>query len=151
MVLHSKWSAGSIRFFLFADVRADLLQLELELDRGHGISTSPEMLAREVPFFAALSGHRNGALPFREPNHRGDRMLRGNRNAIMHVVRHRLPFENQAFFLPGQRLENLPPLAACLSEQHHASSLEREHRVKSAQSCSFAVGIIWPRLWMGFE
>ena len=75
---------------------ADLLQLEP--DRGHGIPTGPEMLAREVSLLAAESGHRKGALPLQEPDHRSDRMLRGNRNAHMHVVRHQMAFENLAFF-----------------------------------------------------
>jgi len=60
-----KLSARSIRFFLFADVLADLLQLEAH--GGHGISTSPEMLAREISLFAAQSGYRYRALPFQNP------------------------------------------------------------------------------------
>jgi hypothetical protein len=64
----SKLSATSIRFFLFADVLADLFQLEP--DGGHGISTSPEMLAREVPLLAAQSGYGDGALPFQKPDPR---------------------------------------------------------------------------------
>ena len=67
MVLHSKLSAASIRFFLFADVLANLLQLET--NRGHGVSTSPEMLAREVSLFAAQSGYRNRALSLQKPDH----------------------------------------------------------------------------------
>jgi hypothetical protein len=35
--MHSKLSAGSIRFFRLPDVLADLLQLEPE--RGHGVTT----------------------------------------------------------------------------------------------------------------
>jgi hypothetical protein len=52
--MDSKLSAGSIRFFLFADVLADLLQLEP--DGGHRVTTGPEMLNREVSLLAAQSG-----------------------------------------------------------------------------------------------
>ena len=43
LIRGSKLSATPIRFFLLADVLADLLQLEPE--GGHGVSTSPEVLA----------------------------------------------------------------------------------------------------------
>jgi hypothetical protein len=78
--MDSKLSAASIRFFLFADVRANLLQLET--DSGHRVSTSPEMLAREVSLFAAQSGYSDGAVPFQKPDHRGNRVLGG---IAMHI------------------------------------------------------------------
>jgi hypothetical protein len=68
LVLDSKLSAGSIRFFLFADGWADLLQLEP--DGGHGITTGPEMHTRGIPLFAAQSGYSNGALHLEKPDHR---------------------------------------------------------------------------------
>jgi hypothetical protein len=55
LVIDSKLSAGSIRFFLFADVLADLLQLEP--DRGHRVTTGPETFSREVSLLAAQSGY----------------------------------------------------------------------------------------------
>ena len=67
----SKLSTGSIRFFLFADVLANLLQLEP--NRGYGVTTGPQMLPREVPLLAAQSGYGDGALPFQKSDHRGDR------------------------------------------------------------------------------
>jgi hypothetical protein len=71
----SKLSTGSIRFFLFADVLADLLQLEP--DGGHGLTTGPEMLPREVPLLAAPSGYGDSALPFEKTDHRSHRELGG--------------------------------------------------------------------------
>ena len=62
--MDSKLSAAPIRFFLLADVLADLLQFET--DRGHGVSASPEMLAREVSLLAAQSGYGD-LFPFRNP------------------------------------------------------------------------------------
>ena len=62
--MHSEMSAVASGFFLFAEVRANLLQLEP--DSGHGVTTGPEMLAREVPLFPAQSGYDDGALPFQK-------------------------------------------------------------------------------------
>src|SRR5204862_8030822 len=62
-------AAVTIRGLLFADVFADLLQLETH--RGHRVSTGPEVLAREIPLFATQAGHRYGALTFQKSDHRG--------------------------------------------------------------------------------
>ena len=121
----SKLSTGSIRFFLLADVLADLLQLEP--DGGHGVTTGPEMLPREVPLLAAQSGYGDSAIPFEKPDHRSHRVLGGNRDTPMHMVRHQVPLQNLALFLPGQGVENFSPLATRLSKQHLASSLGNEH------------------------
>src|SRR2546421_6827141 len=75
-------AAVTIRGFLFADVFADLLQLETH--RGHRVSTGPEVLAREIPLFATQAGHRYGALPFQKSDHRGHRILRRDRDAHVH-------------------------------------------------------------------
>ncbi len=58
--------ACSIRFLLFADLLADLLQFKP--DRGDGVTSSPAMLTREISLLAAQSGHRNRALPLEEPD-----------------------------------------------------------------------------------
>jgi hypothetical protein len=46
----SKLPACSIRILLFADVLADLFQFKP--NRGDGIATGPEMLARKIPLLA---------------------------------------------------------------------------------------------------
>ena len=51
LIKGSELSVCSIRFLLFADVLADLLQFKS--DCGYGITAGPEMLAREVSFLAA--------------------------------------------------------------------------------------------------
>ena len=112
----SKLSTGSIRFFLFADVLADLLQLEP--DGGHGVTTGPEMLPREVPLLAAQSGYGDSALPFEKPDHRSHRVLGGNRDTHMHVIRHQMAIQNLALFLPGQSVEDFSQLPTRLSKQH---------------------------------
>ena len=61
----SKLPACAIRILLFADVLADLLQFKP--DRGDGIPTGPEMLARKIPLLAAQPGNGDSALPFEEP------------------------------------------------------------------------------------
>jgi len=60
---------------LFADVLADLLQLEA--DGGHGISPSPEMLTREISLLATQSCYGDSALPLEKSDHRGHRGLGG--------------------------------------------------------------------------
>jgi len=127
--MDSKRPAVSIRFFLFADVLADLLQLEP--DGGHGIATSPEVLAREITLLAAQSGYRDGAFPFQKPDHRGDRVLGGNRDAHMHVIRHQMAIENLALFLPGQRMEDFSQVPTRLPEQHFAPSLRASHIMRT--------------------
>jgi len=97
--MDSELSAVSIRFFLFADVLADLLQLEP--DGGYGVSTGPEMLAREISLFATHSGYGDRALPFQKSDHRSDRVLGGNRDTHMHMIRHQMAIQNLALFLPG--------------------------------------------------
>jgi hypothetical protein len=69
----------SIRFLLLADGAANFV--EFEPDRGNGLSTSPQVLAREISFPAMQSGHHDGALPFQKPDPRCHRMLGGNRDA----------------------------------------------------------------------
>jgi hypothetical protein len=123
--MDSKLSAGSIRFFLFADVWADLLQLEP--DRGHGVTAGPEMLPREVSLLAAQSGYGDSALPFEKPDHRGHRVLGGNRDTPMHVIRHQISIQNLALFLPGLSVEDFSQVSARLSEQHFAPPLRHEH------------------------
>jgi hypothetical protein len=127
--MDSELSAVSIRFFLFADVLADLLQLEP--DGGYGVSTGPEMLMlpREVPLLAAHSGYGDRALPFEKPDHRSHRVLGGNRDTHMHVIRHQMTIENLALFLPGQRMKDFSQVSACFPEQHLAPPLGNEHHM----------------------
>ena len=66
--MHSKLSAASIRFFLFADVLADLLQLKPD-PAARDVTTSPEMLGGEISLFATRSGYGDGALPLQKPDH----------------------------------------------------------------------------------
>src|SRR5437763_16630002 len=96
-------AAVTIRGLLFADVFADLLQLETH--RGHRVSTGPEVLAREIPLFATQAGHRYGALPFWKSDHGGPRILRRNRHAHVHMVRQQVSLHDLALPRPRQCLE----------------------------------------------
>src|SRR6516165_4600525 len=104
----------SIRFLLVADVLANLLQFEP--DRRNRVSTSPQMLAREVLLAAAQSSHGNRTLPLQEPNDRSHRVLRRNRNAHGYMVRPQMPLDDLTFLLPGQSMENLPQVHCDSSE-----------------------------------
>ena len=61
--------------------------------------------------------------PFKKPDHRGHRVLGGNRDAHVHMVRHQVPFHDLAFLLPRQRVENRPQLTADLPEDRFAPRL----------------------------
>src|SRR5260370_8104789 len=102
-------AAITIRGLLFADVFANLLQLETH--RGHCVSTGPEVLAREIPLFATQAGHRYGAFPFQKSDHRANRILRRNRDAHLHMVRHPWSLTDLALLLPPHSMQYFPLLA----------------------------------------
>src|SRR5438132_4498234 len=86
----SEVSAIAIRGLLLADVLFHLLQLKTNC--GHRVTAGPEMFTREVSLLSAQSGDGNGALPLQESNHRGDRVLRRNRDTHVHMVWHQVSF-----------------------------------------------------------
>src|SRR5438128_2110970 len=65
------------------------------------IATSPEMLAREVAFFALHAGNGNRALALEKTDDRRDRQFRRDLHHHMDVIGHQMPFEDPTFFLPG--------------------------------------------------
>src|SRR5215471_184157 len=87
------------------------------------------MFARGVPFLATPSGYGDGTLALEKPDHRGHRMLRGNRNTHMPMVQHQMAFQNLAFFLPCQSMEDFPQLTTQLPKYCLASSLGDKHEV----------------------
>jgi len=115
----------TVRFFLFADVLADLLQLDP--DGGGGITPGPEMLPREVSLLAAQSSCGGTALPLEKTDHRGPRVLGGNCYAHMQVIRHQVPIQHLALFLPSQSVKDVSQGSASLSEQHLAPSVGEEY------------------------
>jgi hypothetical protein len=67
------------------------------------------VLPCEIALLAAkLPSHGNGALPFEKTNHRSDRVLRWNRDTHMNMIWEQMPFQNLAFFLLRQGMENFP-------------------------------------------
>jgi hypothetical protein len=87
------------------------------------------MFSREISLLAAPSGHRNGALPFQESDHRSDRMLWGYLDTPRHMIWHQVPFNNLPLLLPGQGMEDFPQLTTRLPEQHFAPSLGDKHHM----------------------
>src|SRR5215467_3548099 len=96
---------------------------------GYGIAPSPEVFSGEIAFLAAESCNRDSTLPFQEPHHRSDRVLRGNRDAHMDMVRHSMPFHNLALLLPGQRMKDLSQMTTHLYEEYSASPLGNEYHM----------------------
>ena len=90
----SELPACSIRGFLLADVLANLFQFKA--DRRDGVAAGPEMLARKIPLLATQPGNGDRAFPFQKPDHGSHRVLRGNRNTHIYMVRHQMPFDNLA-------------------------------------------------------
>src|SRR6202051_2493078 len=95
----SELSVCSIRGFLLADVLADLLQFKA--DRGGGVTAGPEMFAREIPLLTAQPGNGDCTLPLHKSHHGSHRVLGGNRDTHMHMVRHQMSFNNLTLLLPG--------------------------------------------------
>src|SRR5918995_3459476 len=123
----SELSVCSIRALLLADVLADLFQFKP--DGRNGVAPGPEMLAREISFLAAQPGNRNRTLPFKKPDHRRYRVLGRNGDAHVYMVWHEMPFQNLAFLLPRQRMENLPQMPARLPEDCFPPPLGHEHNM----------------------
>ena len=121
----SELSVCSIRGFLLADVLADLLHFEA--DRRDSVSAGPEMFAREIPLLTAQPGNGDCTLPLQESDHGSDRVLGGNRDAHMHMVRHQMTLDNLAFLLPGQRVENRTQLTTRLPENSLSPPFGYEH------------------------
>ena len=126
-VNNSELPACSIRVVLLADVLAELLQFEP--NRGHSITTGPEMLAREVPFLPAQAGYRDGTFPLQKTNHGGHRVLRGNGDTHVHVVWHQVPLDDLALLLLPQSVENRAQLPSRLPENQLAAPLGYEYDV----------------------
>ena len=123
----SELSACSIRLILLADVCADLFQFEP--DGGYCITAGPEMLAGEVSFFTSQAGNRDRTLPFQKPDHGRYRVLRGDRDAHVHMVRHQVSFDNLALLLPSQRVEDRTQFPTCLAEDRFSPSFGYEHNM----------------------
>jgi hypothetical protein len=75
------------------------------------------MLAREVALLAAQPGDGDCALPFQKPDHRRNRMFGGNRDAHVHMVRHKVTFNDLTLLLPSQRVEDCTQLSTFSCER----------------------------------
>ena len=53
----------------------------------------------------------------------------GNGDAHMHMIRHQMAFNNLAFLLPGQRVEDCTQLPACLPKNGLPAPLGHENYV----------------------
>ena len=93
---------------------------------------SPEEL-RSSPLSRAMA-----LFPFRNPNHGRNPMLGGNRDAHVHMVPHKVTFNNLTLPLPSQRVEVCRPLSKRLAEDDFPSSLGHEHNM--ALAVPFSIG-----------
>ena len=135
----SELSVCSIRGFLLADVLADLLQFKA--DRRDSVTAGPQMFTREIPLLPAQPGNSNCALPLQKSDHRSYRVLGGNRDAHMHMVRHQVSFDNLTLLLPGQRMENRPKMLTRLPE------ITFRRRLGTNTTWYLQSHFEWDRLW----
>src|SRR5256714_12586216 len=85
----------------------DLLQFEANCR--DGIPARPEVFAREVSLPSIkLTGNGDRAFAFQKPDHGGHSMLWGDLDADMHMIRHQVAFQDAAFLLPRQFMEDRP-------------------------------------------
>src|SRR5215510_196985 len=112
-------ATASIRALLVANVAANLFFVEPNgRDR---ITSSPEMLSSEVPFFALHSSNGDRALALDKSNHRSDRMFGRDRDTHMHMIQHQMSFNELALFLLRQFMEDLAEMFTNLPIQHLAA------------------------------
>src|SRR5688572_18721210 len=100
--------------------------LQFEPDSRYCVAAGPEMLAREVALLAAQPGDGDGALPFQKSDHGCHRMLGGNRDTHMHMVRHQVALDDLALLLPSQCVEGRTQLSTRLPEDGFPSPLGYE-------------------------
>ena len=67
--------------------------------------------------------------PFRNPITDASGCLGGNRDAHMHMIRHQVPFDNLAFLLFRERMEDRHHLLTRLAEDHLPSSFGNEYHM----------------------
>ena len=127
VLFHASELSATIRDILLADVLAHLLQLEPY--SGHRVAASPEVFAGEVPLLSGKPCDGNRTLPFQETDHRGDWMLRWNRDAHVDVVRHEVPLHDLAFLLFRQSVEDRAQLAADIPKDCFPPSFGHEYNV----------------------
>ena len=90
---------------LVTNIGADLLQLEANCR--DGIPSRPEVFTREVALSSIkLPCNGDGTFPFQKANPRGYRMLRRDLDAYMHMIRHHVAFNDAAFLLASQLVED---------------------------------------------
>src|SRR6266404_8499085 len=106
-------------------VLANLFQFKA--DRGDSLTAGPQMFAREIPLLTAQPGNSDCTLPLQKSDHGSYRVLGGNRDAHMHMVRHQVSFDNLTLLLPCQRVENRSQMLTRLRENYFAPSLGHEH------------------------
>ena len=87
------------------------------------------MLARKVAFLAAQASDGDRTLPFQKPDHRRYWVFWGNGDAHMHMIRHQMAFNNLAFLLPGQRVEDRTQLPSRLPENRLPTPFGHENYV----------------------
>ena len=87
------------------------------------------MLPREIPFPAPQSGYRDRTLPFQKSNDGSHRVFGRNGDTHMYMVRHQMSFQNLAFLLSRQCMENRSQLPSRLSEDRLPSALGHEYHM----------------------
>src|SRR5215470_3919758 len=116
-----------IRPFLLLDVTLDLLFVQAHA--GHVVTPCPEAFPSEVAFFTSQPRYMNGAFALDEPNHRSHSMFGWNRNAHMHVIGGRMPFNDLALFLPCEVTKNRSEFLPQVPKQLLASSFGHKDNV----------------------
>ena len=87
------------------------------------------MLTREISVLAAQPSHRDRALPFEKPDHRGHRVFGRNRDAHVYMIRHEMPFYNLAFLLPCSGVEDRSQLTPRLPKNGLSALAWAEHHM----------------------
>ena len=118
----------SVFFVLIPDVSPD--HLLIESNRGHKVTSSPEILTREILSLPGKSSrYRYRTLPFDIANHIRYRVFRRNADADMHVIQHQMPFHNLTFLLLRQLAQCLAKMLADRSKYHFLAPLRYKYHM----------------------
>ena len=118
----------SIFFVLISDISPD--HLLIESNRGHKVSSGPEIFACEILGLSGKSSrYRYRTLPFDIANHIRYRVLRRYADADMHMIQHQMPFHNLTFLLCLQLAQYLSKMLADRPKYHFLSPLWYKYHV----------------------
>ena len=97
---------------------------------GYEVPSRPEVLAHEIPLPLAVHPRQmNSTLAFDISNYLRYRVLGGNRNHHIHMIRSQMPFFNLTLLPLGQPSENFPKIPSQFLVKSFPAAFRDEHHM----------------------